>query len=141
VKVRLTTGASLEAIRGRGLLPRPRRPESHPATWVRSRAERPLQEVGLALLAHDLVLEHVLQGLGATLAAGRLDRFLQRFDRLFLAAQQPAKRLFDVARVAQLGDLGGRPRAFPPPARGYSGSRLVELTDPSSKEEIECPPC
>jgi hypothetical protein len=78
-----------------------------------------LQVVSLALLAHDLMLEHVLQGLGAALAAGRLDRFLQRLDRLFLAAQEPAQRIFGAARVAQLGDVGGRPFGAPPNASAY----------------------
>ena len=73
-----------------------------------SGTERALQEVGLALLAHDLVLEHVLQSLGATLATGRLDRFLQGLDRLFLAAHQPAKGVFGLAGVAKLGDFGRR---------------------------------
>jgi hypothetical protein len=73
---------------------------------ARSRPKCPLQDVRLALLAHDLVLEHVLQRLGAPLATGWLDRCLQRLDRLFLAAQQPTKCLFGIACVAQLSDLG-----------------------------------
>jgi hypothetical protein len=129
VKVRLTADASLEAILGTGkLLPRSRLSES-PARRARSGAEGPLQEVRLALLAHDLVLEHVLQRLGATIEYCRAERYWRlsaSFRRLIASASSSLSSLSGIGAsvpVSRLAErLGMRRAAFPPLAYGYFGA-------------------
>ena len=83
------------------------------------------------LLAHDQVLEHVLQRLRATLATGRLDRLLQRLDRFLLALDQPGKR---VGRLGVELDRGDVDRGFA--AKGddlfdqLAGAAEVFVTEP-----------
>jgi hypothetical protein len=56
------------------------------------------EEVDLVLLAHDHVLEQVLQGLRAALAAGWLDRLLQCFHDSEQAGGDD--RVFDLEAIA-----------------------------------------
>jgi hypothetical protein len=62
-----------------------------------SRSAGPLvrapKEVDLRLLAHDQVLEQVLERLGSPLTIRGLDRRLERVDGLRLAGDQPLNRL------------------------------------------------
>jgi hypothetical protein len=68
----------------------------------------PQQVVHLLLLAHDHVLEAVLDRLGGSLAAGRLDRGLEYLERLGLAVDQPVDGLVGVGDEVDSCDLGGR---------------------------------
>jgi hypothetical protein len=54
------------------------------------------------------VLEAVLDGLRGRLAAGGLDRGLQRLEGLRLALDELVDGLVGVGREGELGDLGGR---------------------------------
>ena len=56
-------------------------------------ALRAQQVVDLLLLAHDHVLEPVLDRLRGGLATGRLDRRLERLERLALVLDQVLERL------------------------------------------------
>jgi hypothetical protein len=67
-----------------------------------------VEEVDLVLLAQDQVLHQVLERLAATLAAGRLDRFLQGLDRRFLVFGQPQEGVTGAGVEGELGDLRGR---------------------------------
>src|SRR5436190_14766475 len=73
--------------------------------WTRPPRLRPApgaqQVVHLLLLAHDHVLEPVLDGLRGGLAPGRLDRRLECLERLALVLDQPIDRLGRVAGEAQ----------------------------------------
>ena len=53
------------------------------------------------------MLEAVLDGLGGGLAAGRLDRVLERGERLRLGLDQPLQRGLGPGVEARRGDLGG----------------------------------
>src|SRR5215203_6204334 len=69
---------------------------------------RAVEEVDLGLLAQDHVLHQVLERLGAPIATGWLDRFLQRFHSGFLAFDQGPDRAFGAFVEAQLGDVRRR---------------------------------
>src|SRR5215210_4973043 len=71
-------------------------------------ASRPAQPVDLVLLAHDQVLEQVLERLRARLLAGVRDHRVQRRDRLVLVLDQVVDLLPGVGLPAQPADLRGR---------------------------------
>ena len=70
-------------------------------------AARADQEVDRLLLAHDDVLEPVLDGLRGGLAAGGLDRVLKRLKRFPLGLDQPGHGLAGVRCEAWIRDVGG----------------------------------
>ena len=95
---------------------------------------RPQQVVHLLLLSHDDVLEAVLHGLGGGLAAGGLDRRLERLERL-------APR----SRSARRSPWPGRPTKLigatsvvgsPPSAVIFSTSRVASSSSDSACSRI-----
>src|SRR3954469_6581767 len=73
-----------------------------PARWAAARAD---QGVDLLLLAHDDVLEAVLERLRAALLAGRRDHVLERLDRLRLGVDEPADQRLGVPVGLDRGEL------------------------------------
>ena len=69
------------------------------------------QRVDLLLLAHDDVLEAVLEGLRAPLLARVGDHVLQRLDRLRLDLDEPRHRGGRIVVALERGDVGRRLRS------------------------------
>ena len=71
---------------------RRRLPRARPRAGLSSAAPGAHERVDLLLLAHDHVLEPVLEGLRVTRVAGGRDRVLERLDRLAARARSAARR-------------------------------------------------